>query len=63
MTNKPCCMKTRKKHLLERFEKYDKNPHTDYRQIAFNIAYDYHKQTIKIYELEQKIKNILHSKQ
>ena len=55
---KPCCMATHKKNVLKRFEKRDQDKHTNYRTIAYTLAYDYHKQTIKIYELEQKIEQL-----
>ncbi len=47
-----------KKELEERFNKYDKNPHIDYRIIAFELAKDYRRLTKKCKKLEEKL-NIL----
>lgn len=51
------------KWIEERFNEYDKRPHTDYRLIAKYLAYDYHKLSNKykkalkeIDELKSKLK-------
>ena len=44
-----------KKELEERFNKYDKDPHTDYRIIAFGLAKDYRRLAKKCKKLEEKL--------
>lgn len=42
-----------KKELQERFEKMDKNPHINYRIIAFELAKDYRRLAKKCAKLEK----------
>lgn len=42
-----------KKELEERFNKYDKNPHIDYRIIAFELAKDYRRLVKKCEKIEK----------
>lgn len=44
-----------KKELEERFLKIDKNPHHDYRIIAFELAKDYRRLAKKCKKLEEKL--------
>ena len=42
-----------KKELEDRFNKYDENPHIDYRIIAFELAKDYRRLAKKCKKLEE----------
>lgn len=54
---------TYKEKLLKRFEEYDKRPHIDYRQIAFNLGLDYHKLSNKYKKLENENKELKEDKE